>query len=80
MIHIISLTTDRQCDHSCGCGYSEKDGKFPCGDASRLLKKLQALDNFDELFTFDGDSIRATSQESYELAVKLLNEHWSNND
>jgi hypothetical protein len=73
-ITVASLIETRQCDPYCGCGYSEKDGKFPCRDASRLLKKLQARDDFNQHWELDGDDIVCKDQASRSLAIKLRNE------
>ena len=60
-----------QCDPFCGCGYSGEKGKIPCGDAASLLAKLQARDDFDQYFEFDGNTIIATSQESVKLSDNI---------
>ena len=68
---IAKLIETRQCDPYCGCGYSGEKGKIPCGDASSLLAKLQARDDFDKYFEFNGNTIIATSEEACKLADNI---------
>ena len=68
---IAKLIETSQCDPYCGCGYSGENGNIPCGDASNLLAKLQARDDFDQYFEFDGNTIIATSQKAVKLSDNI---------
>ena len=68
---IAHLVQSYQCDPFCGCGYSGEKGKIPCGGAASLLAKLQARDDFDKYFEFNGNTIIATSEEACKLSDSI---------